>query len=41
VITVGSAQAEPPLLADAEARLAQFTELLATAVANAELRCVM
>jgi GAF domain-containing protein len=29
---------EPPLPADTEARLAQFTELLATAIANAESR---
>jgi signal transduction histidine kinase len=38
VMTVGSTQLEPPLPASAEARLAQFTELLATAVANAESR---
>jgi signal transduction histidine kinase len=36
VMTVGSTQLEPPLPADVEERLAQFTELLATAVANAE-----
>jgi signal transduction histidine kinase len=36
VITVGCTEAEPPLPAGTEARLAQFTELLATAVANAE-----
>jgi signal transduction histidine kinase len=38
VMTVGSIRSEPPLPADTEARLAQFTELLATAVANAESR---
>ncbi|MEA2215685.1 MAG: hypothetical protein QOK19_1246 [Solirubrobacteraceae bacterium] len=38
VMTVGSTQLEPTLPAGAEARLAQFTELLATAVANAESR---
>jgi signal transduction histidine kinase len=38
VMTVGSTQLDPPLPAGAEARLAQFTELLATAVANAESR---
>jgi signal transduction histidine kinase len=38
VMTVGSTQLEPPLPADTEERLAQFTELLATAVANAESR---
>jgi signal transduction histidine kinase len=38
VMTVGSTLVEPPLPADTEARLAQFTELLATAVANAESR---
>jgi signal transduction histidine kinase len=36
VMTVGSTQLDPPLPAGAEERLAQFTELLATAVANAE-----
>jgi signal transduction histidine kinase len=38
VMTVGSIRLEPPLPADTEARLAQFTELLATAVANGESR---
>ena len=38
VMTVGSTRLEPPLPTDTEARLAQFTELLATAVANAESR---
>jgi signal transduction histidine kinase len=38
VMTVGSTQLEPPLPAGSEARLAQFTELLATAVSNAESR---
>jgi signal transduction histidine kinase len=38
VMTVGSIRLEPPLPADTEARLAQFTELLAIAVANAESR---
>jgi GAF domain-containing protein len=38
VISVGSTRAEPPLPAGTEARLAQFTELLATAIANAENR---
>jgi signal transduction histidine kinase len=36
VIAVGSTDPDLPLPADTEARLAQFTELLATAVANAE-----
>ncbi|HWX96073.1 MAG TPA: GAF domain-containing protein [Solirubrobacteraceae bacterium] len=38
VMTVGSIREEPPLPSGTEARLAQFTELLATAVANAESR---
>jgi GAF domain-containing protein len=38
VMTVGSTQPEPPLPAGTEARLAQFTELVATAIANAESR---
>jgi signal transduction histidine kinase len=38
VMTVGSTRLEPPLPTNIEARLAQFTELLATAVANAESR---
>jgi signal transduction histidine kinase len=38
VMTVGSTQLETPLPASAEGRLAQFTELLATAIANAEGR---
>jgi signal transduction histidine kinase len=38
VMVVGSTRSEPPLPAGTEARLAQFTELLATAVANAENR---
>jgi signal transduction histidine kinase len=37
VMGVGSRR-EPPLPADTEARLARFTELLATAIANAESR---
>jgi signal transduction histidine kinase len=41
VMTVGSTQFEPLLPADTEARLAQFTELLATAVANAESRAAL
>jgi signal transduction histidine kinase len=36
VIAVGSTDPDLPLPADTEARLAQFTELLVTAVANAE-----
>jgi signal transduction histidine kinase len=36
VIAVGSTDPDLPLPGDTEARLAQFTELLATAVANAE-----
>jgi signal transduction histidine kinase len=36
VMTVGSTQPEPPLPVDTERRLASFTELLATAVGNAE-----
>jgi signal transduction histidine kinase len=36
LIAVGSTDPDPPLPADTEARLAQFTELLATAIANAE-----
>jgi len=38
VMTVGSTRLEPPLPAETEARLASFTELLATAIANAESR---
>ena len=38
VMTVGTTRAEPPLPAGTEARLEQFTELLASAVANAESR---
>jgi signal transduction histidine kinase len=38
VMAVGSTALEPPLPAGTEARLAQFTELLATAIANAESR---
>jgi GAF domain-containing protein len=38
VMTVGSALTQPPLPADTEARLASFTELVATAIANAETR---
>jgi signal transduction histidine kinase len=38
VISVGSTRPEPPLPAGTESRLAQFTELLATAIANAENR---
>jgi GAF domain-containing protein len=38
VMTVGSTLTKPPLPADTEARLASFTELVATAVANAESR---
>jgi GAF domain-containing protein len=38
VIAVGSTQGEPPLPADSEARLGSFTELVATAIANAESR---
>jgi signal transduction histidine kinase len=37
-MTVGSTRPEPPLPAGTEARLEQFTELLETAVANAESR---
>jgi GAF domain-containing protein len=38
VMAVGSTQPEPPLPPGTEARLTSFTELLATAVANAESR---
>ena len=38
VMTVGSTLHNPPLPADTEGRLTQFTELLAMAVANAESR---
>ena len=38
VMTVGTTREEPPLPAGTDARLEQFTELLATAVANAESR---
>jgi len=38
LIAVGSTNLGPPLPAGTEARLAQFTELLATAIANAETR---
>jgi GAF domain-containing protein len=38
VVIAGSELAQQPLPADTEARLASFTELLATAVANAESR---
>ena len=38
VMTVGTTRVEPPLPAGTEVRLAQFTELLATAVSNAESR---
>jgi len=38
VMTVGTTSLAPPLPESTEARLAQFTELLATAVANAESR---
>jgi GAF domain-containing protein len=38
VMTVGSTPTKPPLPADTETRLASFTELVATAVANAESR---
>jgi signal transduction histidine kinase len=38
LMTVGSTRLQPLLPADTEPRLAQFTELLATAVANAESR---
>jgi GAF domain-containing protein len=41
VMAVGSTHVEPPLPADTETRLAQFTELLATAVANAESRAAL
>jgi GAF domain-containing protein len=37
-MTVGSTLTKPPLPADTEARLASFTELVATAVANAKSR---
>jgi transcriptional regulator with GAF, ATPase, and Fis domain len=37
-MTVGTTRVEPPLPVGTEARLAQFTELLATAVSNAESR---
>jgi GAF domain-containing protein len=40
VMVVGSSR-EPPLPADTEARLASFTELVATAIANAEGRAEM
>jgi GAF domain-containing protein len=38
LFAVGSTSLDPPLPAGIEARLAQFTELLATAIANAENR---
>jgi signal transduction histidine kinase len=38
VMTVGTIRMEPPLPAGTEARLAQFTELLAAAISNAESR---
>jgi GAF domain-containing protein len=38
VMTVGSTRLQPPLPAGTEARLEQFTELLETAIANAESR---
>jgi GAF domain-containing protein len=38
LFAVGSTKLDPPLPAGTEARLAQFTELLATAIANAETR---
>ncbi|HEY8765427.1 MAG TPA: GAF domain-containing protein, partial [Solirubrobacteraceae bacterium] len=38
VMTVGATQLQPPLPAGTEARLEQFTELLETAVSNAESR---
>jgi signal transduction histidine kinase len=38
VMTIGSTLTKPPLPPDIEARLASFTELVATAVANAESR---
>jgi signal transduction histidine kinase len=38
VMAVGSTRQEPPLPAGTETRLAQFTELVATAIANAESR---
>ena len=37
-VVIAGSSAEEPLPADTEARLAQFTELLATAIANAESR---
>jgi signal transduction histidine kinase len=37
-MTVGSMRAEPPLPVGIEGRLAEFTDLLATAIANAESR---
>jgi GAF domain-containing protein len=40
MMTAGSSR-EQPLPADAEARLARFTELLATAIANAESRAAL
>ena len=41
LVVVGSRSAEKPLPADAEARLASFTELVATAIANAESRAAL
>jgi signal transduction histidine kinase len=41
VVIVGSTLEEEPLPADIEARLASFTELVATAVANAESRAAL
>jgi hypothetical protein len=37
-IAVGVTRAEPPLSSDTEARLVSFTELVATALANADSR---
>jgi signal transduction histidine kinase len=41
LVVVGSRSPEKPLPADAEARLASFTELVATAIANAESRAAL
>jgi GAF domain-containing protein len=41
VMAVGSTTPETPLRADTEARLASFTELVATAIANAESRAAL
>jgi signal transduction histidine kinase len=40
-VVVAGSSGEPPLPADSEARLASFTELLATAIANAEGRAAL